>query len=60
MRKRLKGHFICRVTPSTEHVILHKPVLAIVQKPYVRIFGNLMPIGEHEIAQYQGFKIVWK
>ena len=60
MRKRLKKHFICRVTPSTKSVILHNPVPEIVQKPYVRIFGNLVPIKENEIAQYQGFKIIWQ
>ena len=40
---------------------MYKPVPETVQKkPYVRIFGNLMPIKENEITQYQGFKIVWK
>ena len=60
MKKRLKGHFIYRVAPSTERIIVHKPITTIAQKPYVRIFGNLMPIEEYEIAKYQGFKIIWK
>jgi hypothetical protein len=55
MRKRTKGILVCRVTKSGNVQTYSK-----VKRPYVRLFGEWVPIKESDLHLYTDFKIEYR
>lgn len=57
MRKRTKGILVCRVTKSGNVQTYSN---AKKKKPYVRLFGEWVPIKESDLHLYTDFKIEYR